>query len=264
MSRTFANQVAVITGASSGIGWEVAKSLAAEGCKVGLLARRRDRLDALAEEIRKIGGTAAVAEANVADRGQTEAAIRQVREALGPVDLLFANAGVGKPTPLGPEGTDAAEEMFRVNVFGVIYAIGAVLPEMLERRSGHLVAVSSLAAYRGLPAESGYCASKAAVNSYMDGLRVHLRDKGIAVTTVCPGFVRTPMTKINEESKVPMPFLMDADEAARRIVNALRKRRKVFDFPWPMMVLTKWLLPWAPDWTIARTMADYVEKPPMP
>jgi short-subunit dehydrogenase len=263
MSRTFANQVAVITGASSGIGWAVARALAAEGCKVGLLARRRDKLDALADEIRKAGGTAEAAPADVADRAQTEAAIRQVRAALGPIDLLFANAGIGKPTTLDPESVSAVEEMMRVNVLGVVYAIGAVLPEMLERKQGHIAAVSSLAGYKGLPAESGYCASKAAINAYMEGLRIHLRYRGIAVTTICPGFIRTPMTDINQ-GKVPMPFLLEADEAARRIVKALRQRRKVFDFPWPMMVLTKWLLPWAPDWTIARTMADYAEKPPMP
>src|SRR5262249_61301206 len=94
--------------------------------------------------------------------------------------------------------------------------------------------VACVAGYRGLPAASGYCATKAAVNSYMDGLRVHLRDRGIAVTTVCPGFVRTPMTDVNQ-GKVPMPFLMEPEEAARRILDALRRRRKVFDFPWPMM-----------------------------
>ncbi len=263
MSRTFANQVAVITGASSGIGWALAKELAGQGCKVGLMARRQDKLDALAAEVRNAGGTAETAPADVGDRSQVEAAISRLRGVLGPIDLLIANAGVGKPTLLDPVNVSDVEEMVRVNLLGVVYAIAAVLPEMLRRGQGHLAAVSSLAAYRGLPAESGYCATKAAVNSYMDGLRVHLRKHNISVTTICPGFVRTPMVKPNE-GRTPMPMLMEADEAARRIVRALQRRRKVFDFPWPMMLLTKWLAPWAPDWLLARSMAEYSEKPPMP
>src|SRR5262245_16970444 len=197
MGRTFANQVAVITGASSGIGWALAKVLAKEGCKVGLVARSKDKLDVLAAEIRQAGGTAAVADADVSDRARTVAAVHEVRDQLGPVDLLIANAGVGAPTLLDPLNIDAVEKMFRVNVLGVIYSIEAVLPEMLKRRSGHLAAVSSLGAYKGLPGESAYCASKAAVNTYMEGLRIQLRDKGVAVTTICPGFVKTPMTEIN-------------------------------------------------------------------
>src|SRR5262249_45008770 len=134
------------------------------------------------------------------------------------------------------------------------------LPEMLRRGRGHLAAVSSLAAYVGLPGESGYCASKAAVNVFMEGLRIQLRDRGIAVTTICPGFVKTPMTAVND---FHMPFVMEADEAARRIVRALRRRRKVFNFPWQ----TSWLMKathWVPDWLMARAMRKYNEAPPMP
>src|SRR5262245_15232385 len=245
---TFAGQVAVITGASSGIGAALAKALAAEGCKVGLLARRRDLLEALATEIRAAGGAAALAVADVADRGQTLAAVEAVRGELGPVDLLVANAGVGAPTLLEPMNVAEVERMFRVNVFGVMYAIEAVLPEMLRRGRGHLAAVSSLGAYKGLPGTSAYCASKAAVNTYLDGLRVQLRPRGIAVTTVCPGFVRTSMTAAN---RVRMPFLMGPDDAARRILGALRHRRAVYNFPWPMAVLLK-LSAWLLDWMVAR------------
>src|SRR5262249_11495248 len=157
-------------------------------------------------------------------------AVDAVRERFGPIDLLIANAGFGTPTLLEPPNTADVEKMFRVNFFGVVYAIEAVLPEMLHRGRGHLAAVSSLAAYHGLPGESGYCASKAAVNSYLEGLRIHLRGRGVSVTTVCPGFVRTPMTAVNQ---FKMPFLLEADEAARRIVRALRGRVKVYNFPWP-------------------------------
>jgi short-subunit dehydrogenase len=257
---TFANQVAVVTGASSGIGWELARELARAGCKVGLVARRREKLQGLAGEITAAGGTAAVAAADVGDRAQTVAAVREIADRLGPVDLLVANAGVGMPTLPDPLNVDDVEAMFRVNVLGVVYAVEAVLPEMLRRGRGHLAAVSSLGSYKGLPGESGYCASKAAVNVFMEGLRIQLRDCGIAVTTICPGFILTPMTEIN---KFHMPWLLQADEAARRIVRALRRRRKVYNFPWQTALLMK-LTAWLPDWIVARAMHDYNENPPLP
>jgi short-subunit dehydrogenase len=254
------HQVAVITGASSGIGRALAKVLAAEGCQVGLVARRTNELQALAQEIHQTGGHAAFAAADVGDRKQTVSAIQEIAAQLGPVDLLIANAGVGMPTVLDPINVEDVETMFRVNVLGVVYAIEAVLPEMLRRGRGHLAAVSSLAAYKGMPGESGYCASKAAVNSYMEGLRIHLRDRGIAVTTICPGFVRTPMTAVNNFT---MPWLLEADDAARRIVRALRRRRKVHNFPWQTTLVMK-LTRWLPDWVMARSMRTYNENPPFP
>jgi short-subunit dehydrogenase len=246
----FANQVAVVTGASSGIGWALAKELARQQCRVGLVARRRERLEALAAEIRESGGAAALAEADVSDRPRLLAAVEHLRQELGPVDLLIANAGVGAPTFLEPINIAEIEEMFRVNVLGVVYSLEAVLPEMLRRGRGHVAAVSSLAGYHGLPGESAYCASKAAVNTYLDGLRIQLRSRGIAVTTLCPGFVKTPMTDIMHN---PKPWLIDADEAAHRMVRALARRRKVYNFPWQTALLTR-LTRWAPDWLIARAV----------
>lgn len=259
MTTYYANQVAVITGASSGIGWEVAKLLAAEGAKVGLIARRRDKLDELAGEIRKAGGTAAIATADVGDREQIHAAVAEVAGELGPIDLLIANAGVGMPTQLNPMNMDDIEQMFRINVLGVIYTLEAGLPDMLRRGKGHIVAVSSAAAKKGLPGESAYCATKAAVNNYMEGLRIQLRKHNILATTICPGFVRTPMTAPN---KFRMPWLMDADEAAQRIVTALKRKRKFLLFPWQMRFLM-WLSFWAPDWAIARGMGRYEVQPPV-
>jgi len=256
----FANQVAVITGASSGLGWALAKELAAQGCQVGLIARRRDRLEALAAEIRAAGGTAACADADVSDRAQTLAAIDAVRRHLGPVDLLIANAGVGAPTFLEPVNIEEVEQMFQVNVLGVVYALEAVLPEMLRRGRGHLAAVSSLAAYKGLPGESAYCASKAAVNTYMEGLRIQLRARGIAVTTICPGFVKTPMTDV---MKGPMPWMLEAGDAARRMVRALGRRRKVYNFPWQTTILTK-VTRWLPDWVVARSVPVQTQNAPVP
>jgi short-subunit dehydrogenase len=257
---SFAGQVAVITGASSGIGWALARTLAAEGSKVGLIARRREQLADLAGQIEKSGGTAAFAVADVTERPQIVAAIHDLTVRLGPVDLLIANAGVGAPTTIEPFNVGEIEKMFRVNVLGVVYSLEAVLPQMLQRRRGHLAAISSLAAYKGLPGESAYTSSKAAVNVFMEGLRIQLRSKGIAVTTICPGFVQTPMTEVNE---FKMPWLLTADEAARRIVRALKRRRKVYNFPWQMALIMK-LMRWAPDWLLERVMHTYNENPPFP
>jgi short-subunit dehydrogenase len=257
---SFANQVVVVTGASSGIGRALARALAAAGAKVGLIARRKEQLDALAGDVAAAGGRAAAAAADVSDREQVRAAVDELRQRLGPVDLLVANAGVGAPTLIDPLNVGDVEKMIRVNVLGVVYAIDAVLPEMLRRRRGHLAAVSSLAAYKGLPGESGYCASKAAVNTFLEGLRIQVRDRGIFVTTVCPGFVLTPMTEIND---FDMPWLLQADEAARRIVRALRRKRTVYNFPWQTTLLMK-ATAWLPDWLMARSMQKYNEAPPMP
>lgn len=257
---SFAGQVAVITGASSGIGWALARTLAAEGCKVGLVARRREQLAELAGQIEKSGGVAAFAVADVIERAQIVAAIHELAARLGPVDLLIANAGVGAPTTVEPFNVGDIEKMFRVNVLGVVYSLEAVLPQMLQRRRGHLAAISSLAAYKGLPGESAYTSSKAAVNVFMDGLRIQLRSKGIAVTTICPGFVQTPMTAVNE---FKMPWLLSAEEAARRIVHALKRKRKIYNFPWQMALLMK-LLRWAPAWLLERMMRSYNENPPFP
>lgn len=256
MARSLAGQVALITGASSGIGWELARQLADAGCKVGLVARREAPLSELQTLIAAKGGKAAIAVADVGQREQVEAAFKTVREQLGPIDLVIANAGVGKPTLLNPVNIADVEDMIRINVMGVIYTLSAALPEMLARKTGHLVAISSLAGYRALPGESAYCASKAAVNAYMDGLRIHLRGSGVRVTTVCPGFVKTPMTAMNT---FHMPGLLEADAAAGRIIRAIRAGTKVYNFPWRLHLMVK-LSRWLPDRLMNWVMGDYNEE----
>src|SRR5262249_29868166 len=152
----------------------------------------------------------------IGDRQQTVAAIHELADTLGPVDLLVANAGVSTSTELDPPNTADVEAMFRVNVLGMVYAFEAVLPDMLRRPKGPLAALSSLASYKGLPGQAGYCASKAAINTYLEALRIQLRGRGVAVTTICPGFIRTPMTATHQ---FHMPFLMEPADAARRIAR---------------------------------------------
>ncbi len=227
--------VAVVTGASSGIGRALALELAGRGYQVGLVARRRKALEDLAAEIKTHGGKAQVAAADVGDRQALHAAIQQIERALGPVDVIVANAGLGTPTRLAPLNVADVEDTFRVNVLGVVYSIEAVLPGMLDRGWGQLVAVSSMAAFKGLPGESAYCASKAAVNLYMEGLRIALRNRGIAVTTVCPGFVATAITPMDAAAA---PFEITAEAAARRIARAIDRRQSgLIRFPWPMALL---------------------------
>lgn len=255
MARSLAGQVAIVTGASSGIGWELAGQLAAEGCKVGLVARRAGPLADLQKQIVAKGGTAAVAVADVGDREQVEAALRSLRDALGPIDLVIANAGVGKPTMLDPVNIADVEDMVRINLMGTIYTLSAAIPDMLARKTGHLVGVSSLAGYRGLPGESAYCASKAAVTAYLDGLRIHLRGTGVQVSTLCPGFVKTPMTATNT---FHMPGLMDAPTCAYRMIRAIKRGKKVYNFPWRLHTMVK-LSRWLPDRLMNWVMGDYNE-----
>jgi short-subunit dehydrogenase len=152
---------------------------------------------------------------------------------------------------------DAVERIVRVNFLGLVYAVEAVLPGMIDRRRGHVVGISSMAAFKGLPGAAAYCASKAAVNAYLESLRIELRGSGVAVTCVCPGFVRTPMTANNP----PMPFLVEPAAAAERILRGLRRRPKVYAFPRRMAVLMR-LTRWLPDWVIGRVVpADRGERP---
>jgi short-subunit dehydrogenase len=242
-----ASLTAVVTGASSGIGRALAVALARQGARVGAVARRADLLAELAGEVRAAGGTIETAVADVADRAGLAAAIHGLERALGPTDLLIANAGMGADTGAVAMNVPQVEATLRVNFLGVVYAIEAVLPGMIARRSGHVVGMSSIAAFKGLPGAAAYCASKAAVNAYLEGLRIELRAHGVAVTAVCPGFVRTPMVAKNP----PMPFLMEPAAAAARILRALRRKPAVFAFPWQMKLLIRFAR-WAPDWFVAR------------
>jgi short-subunit dehydrogenase len=249
-------QVAVVTGASSGLGAELARQLAARGVAVGLTARRVEALEALAGEIRSRGGTAAVAPADAADPSATRLAVRTLAEAHGPIDLLIANAGVALPSPGGRFSAESLDGMVRVNLIGAAYAIDAALPAMLERGRGQIVGISSLAAYRGLPGSVGYSASKAGLTALLEGLRAELRPRGIAVTAVHPGFVRTAMTAGSAD---PQPFLMDVEPAARIILKGIAARRASIAFPRPTAALAT-LGRWLPA-GISDTLARWVLKP---
>jgi len=224
----------MITGASSGLGKGMALEIAARGGHLGLLARREDLLKEIVEEIRNV--KAVFATADVRDAKAVREAADRFRKELGPIDILIANAGIGTAdhaTSLTPEH---AANVIGINVLGAINSVAAVLPEMVERKKGRLVAISSLAAYRGLAKSAAYCASKAALSAYFESLRIDLRHAGVGVTTIHPGFIKTDLTA-GRHSK--MPYLMELDDGVRRIINAIEKEKKTYAFPWQLATIVR-------------------------
>ena len=257
--NTFVDRVILITGAGSGIGRQFALSLAAEGARVAALDRNAAALEALEADIK--GRPFARAVADVTDASAVASVVADLEARLGPTDLLIASAGLGKPTPAREYQADVVADLVRVNLIGVSNSIGAVLPGMRQRKSGHLAALSSLASYHGVPHLGGYCASKAGVNALLDSLRVELRQFGIAVTTLCPGFIRTPMTEANDMPEFIR--MMTVEDAVRRMIDALRRRRPFFAFPtrdvWQVRLLRYLPRPIA-DWLAGRHLRRLEQK----
>ena len=240
--------VTFITGASSGIGLSLARRLAAGGDVMALAARREDLLDALAREIEDAGGKALAIACDVTDASAVHSAVATAERELGPIDRLIANAGGGEPTFV--DRFDAAEvaRTLELNVVGTANCIQSVLPGMLERRSGHLVATSSLAAYRGLPSGAAYSAAKAGLTNMMEALRVDLRGSGVDVSVICPGFVRTspPAAGAGKPQKKKFrPLRMELEDATERMHRAILARRPYYAFPLPMVLAVGlgWHLP---------------------
>jgi NAD(P)-dependent dehydrogenase (short-subunit alcohol dehydrogenase family) len=224
--ETFAGRVVLITGAGSGIGRAMARAVAAEGARVAALDIDAGLLDALAVDLH--GKPLACAAADVTDLAAVRAAVARLEAEAGPTDVLIACAGIGRETSALTFRAEDVADQVRVNLVGVANCIDAVLPGMRQRQRGHLVAVSSLASYHGVPLMGGYCASKAGLNALLDALRVELRPLGVTVTTLCPGWVRTPLT---QPLDLPPVRMMNVEEAARRMLGAVRARKRFLAFP---------------------------------
>ena len=238
MGFDWTNKTALVTGASSGIGRALSVELARRGARLGLLARRADALQGALREIESGGGRATALVADVRDVGAVRRAVESLRQAFGPIDLLIANAGIGDETPATKFDLARATEIVSINLIGAMNCVGAVLPEMVARSEGYLVAISSLAAYRGLPRSAAYSASKAGLSTFFESLRVDLQGTGVAVTVIHPGFIRTPMIA---QRRAPVPYLLDLPEAIERIVAAIEKRKRSCAFPWQLAATVKLL-----------------------
>jgi len=199
-------RTALVTGASSGLGRGLALWFARRGVKVYAAARRLENLEALANEARAANALIEPVELDVSDADHTLARIRELDAACGGLELIIANAGFGQETSGKRIKWDTVKRIIDVNVTGAAATLSAVLPQMVERKRGHVVGVASLAAFRGLPRNAAYSASKAFLSTFMESLRVDLRGTGVHVTCLYPGFVKSEMTAQN---KFQMPFLLE-------------------------------------------------------
>ncbi len=213
-----------------GIGRSVAFELASRGAITVLTARNEETLDEVRQEVTALGAQALVKPGDVTDLDRMKSIATEIESELGGVDILIANAGTHVLTQ--PENFDTAEyiDLMDINYGGTLRCMEAVLPSMLESKSGHIVGIASLAGLRGLPTAGAYSASKGAVINFLQSVRFDLQAHGIGVTIVNPGFVRTPLTDKNE---FHMPFLIEPDKAARIICNAISRERKEVSFPFP-------------------------------
>jgi short-subunit dehydrogenase len=244
-----------LTGASSGIGEELARLYAARGATLGLVARRGDFLDRLKSSL---AVPVAAYPCDVRDAGAMRAAGADFIARHGLPDLVIANAGVsyGNIT-MSEKDVDVFREILDINVIGMVNTFHPFAAPMRERGSGKLAGIASVAGFRGLPGATGYSASKAAAISYLEGLRVEMRPRGVRVVTVCPGFIETAMT---EKNPYPMPFILAADDAAGRIARVLDSSSSFAVIPWQMAIVGR-LLKLVPIALFDRMMAGRGYKP---
>jgi len=244
-----------ITGASSGIGAALAAHYGKRGATLGLLSRREA---ALRETGRAAGAPFEAYPCDVRDAAAVKAAAAHFMAAHGVPDLVIADAGISHGT-LTEEAEDVRTfaEIMEVNVMGMVHAFHPFVAPMRSRGSGSLVGIASVAGYRGLAGVGAYSASKAAAINYLEALRVELHGTGVRVTTVCPGYVASPMT---EKNPYPMPFIIGAEDAARRIARVIDAGRSFAVIPWPMAIVAR-ILAHIPNPVFDRLFARAGRKP---
>ena len=239
----------VITGASSGIGAALARAYAAQGAALGLIARRETELKRLAAQL---GGNCSVYALDVRDADALRRAAVDFIARHGCPDVVIANAGVSLGTLTEyPADAQVFQDVIDINVMGAVKTFQPFVAGMREAGGGALVGIASVAGYRGLPGAAAYSASKAAVISCLESLRVELRASGIKVITICPGYIATPMT---EHNPYPMPFIMSADTAANRIISIVERGKTYAVIPWQMALVAR-LLRVLPNWVYDRLFA---------
>jgi NAD(P)-dependent dehydrogenase (short-subunit alcohol dehydrogenase family) len=269
VARDLAGQVVIVTGASSGIGRETALSFAREKARVVLAARRTDRLEAVANEIRDLGAEALDLPTNVSDRDQVEALIRRSVDRFGRVDILVNNAGSGLFALVEETSPEDMEAILRVNLLGPFYGIHAALPIMQRQGSGHIINVASVIGKRGVPLYGAYCASKFALVGLSESLRCEVARSGIAVSVICPVGTATEFFDAAKDPRGrqlgPKPPVQSPAHVARAIIRCAKSPRAetiVFS-PARLLVILNAFSPRLGDWIMGRMgAADACFKPP--
>jgi short-subunit dehydrogenase len=235
---TFDNNTILITGASTGIGKAIAVQLAKENCNLVLAARRVELLEEFLSKSQISNHQSLIIKCDVSKKDEVINAFKVAKEKFGKIDIAILNAGVGYNMDVENYTSAYAEEIYGTNLLGIVYWVEQLLPDFLNRKEGMIVGISSLSDSRGYSRSSFYSSSKAAATNYLEGLRVECKPYGIKVITVRPGFVETPMTKKN---KFHMPFLITAEKAARIIINGMKKEKRMIQFPWQMVLITRFI-----------------------
>ena len=244
------DKVVLISGASGGIGCAMARIMAKENCKLVLLGRRNSVLNELEREIKKTNPNVIAMKCDVSSQHYVKSVVISTKAIFGKIDIAVLNAGVSYKTDKNKFDSKLAEETFDTNVLGMIYFFEELIHEF-KINGGMFVGVSSLADGRGFPKSGFYCASKAAVTLFLESQRIELKPFNIKVLTVKPGFVKTPMTAKNE---FKMPFLMDAEKAAKIILRGIKKEKRIIQFPWQTVLGAK-ILKMLPDFLFDRFAA---------
>ncbi|MDX8378755.1 MAG: SDR family oxidoreductase [Gallionella sp.] len=245
----------VITGASSGLGLALARHYLECEAIVAVFARRGDLLEALSVEF---PGQVYSYALDVCDAAELRGAAEDFMGAIGVPDIVIANAGVSVGTLTEhAEDADTFAQLLNVNVLGMVNTFQPFVVAMRDARRGTLVGIASVAGFRGLPGAGAYSASKAAVIAYLESLRVELHRSGVKVVTLCPGYIKTPMTQNNP---YPMPFILEVDEAARRMAHAIARQTRFAVIPWQMS-LVGGLLKWLPRGLYDRLFSHAPHKP---
>ena len=247
-----------ITGASSGIGAALARHYAGQGATLGLAARRAEQLRTLADSLET---EVCVYALDVADSAALASAAQDFVSRHGAPDIVIANAGISAGTRSDlAEDLAALARIMQTNVLGLAATLQAFVAPMRARGSGSLVGIASVAGFRGLAGAGAYCASKSAAITWLESLRLELHGSGVDVLTICPGFIATPLTAGNRN---PMPFLLEAPEAARRIARAVAAKKRLAIIPWQMRVVF-FVLRHLPNWLYDRLFARAPRKPRKP
>lgn len=233
----------------------MARLYARQGAQLGLVARRAEFLERIADELEP---RPAVYALDVRDADALKAAATDFINRFGVPDIVIANAGVSRGTLTEmPDDLKIFQEVFDINVMGMVNTFHAFVEPMKKQQRGTLVGIASVAGFRGIPGGGAYSASKAAAIRYCESLRVELRGEGIAVVTICPGYIKTPMTAVN---KFKMPFLIDADEAVVRFARAIEAKTSFTVVPWTMGIAAR-ILRVLPNWLYDRVFSRMPRKP---